>query len=376
MIYRVIVTTAAIAMAAAVAACGSETVMSPRSAAAQARSSPTLIPIDVLGSNHVPPGQACKAAGYHGFDFWVGNWDVRGRFGGLAGTNVVKSRVGGCVVEENWVGVGGGLGRSLNTYDAAAGTWSQMWVGNSGCGNDLVLIEGTAENNVMVMRGMKNAPNGVVAGPPCFAPPAVNAVALNNIIRWTLLPSGSVQQQFTSSLDNNPLSELPPATSGSGLRYDRVATVTPINVRGQSFCPTRAEAKQFDFMLGTWDIHEGNGHGSQATATFSKDMNDCLVEENVTAKGGYEGLSFNSFDAFTGKWTRTYIDTDGVRLLLRGELVDGSMVLAGEKQGSDGSQVRVSWIPDGANRVVQRWEMSRNGGTDWSNAKELVYTRQ
>ena len=373
---RAIVTTVAIAAAVAVAACGSDAVMSPRSAAAQARSSSALIPIDVLGSNHVPPGQACKAAGYRGFDFWVGNWDVRGRFGGLAGTNVVKSRVGGCVVEENWIGAGGGLGRSLNTYDAAAGTWSQMWVGNSGCGNDVVVIDGTAENNVMIMQGTKTAPNGFVAGPPCFAPPAVNAVALNNIIRWTLLPSGSVQQQFTSSLDNNPLPALPPATSGFGLRYDRVAIVTPLTPGNQSFCPSRAAAKQFDFMLGTWDIHEGNGNGSQATATFKKDMTDCLVEEVVTANGGYEGLSFNTFDVLTGKWTRTYVDTDGVRLLLKGDLVDGSMVLTGKKQGSGDSQVRVSWIPEGADRVVQRWEVSRNAGTDWSNAKELVYTRQ
>ena len=91
--------------------------------------------------------------------------------------------------------------------------------------------------------------------------------------------------------------------------------------------------------------------------------------------GKYEGLSYNSFDPYTQMWHCTYLDTDGTRLLLAGKLVDGSMVLSGPKQGAPGDSIRVTWIPDGANRVVQRWEVSR-GGADWSNARELVYTRQ
>src|SRR5689334_20818408 len=66
--------------------------------------SASVLPFDVLGASHVPPGQACKAVGYHQFDFWVGNWDVHNADGSLGGTNVVKSRLGGCVVEENWTG--------------------------------------------------------------------------------------------------------------------------------------------------------------------------------------------------------------------------------------------------------------------------------
>ena len=376
MFNRVIVRTVLVAAAASgVLACNSDNVVAPRLDAARATASASLFPIDMAGSNHVPPGQACKAAGYHAFDFWLGSWDVFGPAGGLAGTNVVKSRVDGCVVEENWVGVFGGSGRSLNTYDAASGKWSQMWVGNSGCANDVVIIEGTAESDVMTMRGRKEQPNGFVVGAPCFGGPPRNAVALNNIIRWTLLPSGSVQQQFTASLNDTPLPELPSASSGNGLRYDRVASVSPLPGGGGSFCPTRVAVHQFDFMIGSWDIHEGNGSGSKATATYSKDQSDCLVEEVVEGPGGYEGLSFSSYDVFTATWRRTFVDSDGARLLLEGTLVNGSMVLTGAKQGQAGSRLRVSWIPDGPNRVMQRWEVSHDG-SDWSNTKELVYTRQ
>jgi hypothetical protein len=369
---RVIVTAAAVAATIGVAACSSENVVSA-SVAAPPRAAASLIPIDVLGSNHVPPGQACKAAGYHEFDFWIGNWDVRGPAGGFSGTNVVKSRLDGCVVEENWTSAGVGFGRSLNFYDAAANTWSQMWVASSGCGNGVIIIEGTVENGVMTMRGRKEQPNGFLVGPPCAPPPTVNAFAMNNLIRWSQLPTGQVLQQFTSTLNNTPLPEPAP---GSGLRYTRVASVTPLNPADPSFCPAFQETSQFDFMLGTWDIHEGNGNGAQATTTFTKGLHGCLVEEVVTGSGGYEGVSFNAFDSFTDKWSRTYIDTDGVRLLLYGTLENGAMVLTGKKQGADGSLVRVSWIPVATDRVVQRWEISRNDGTDWSNAKELVYTRQ
>jgi hypothetical protein len=370
---RAKVTAAALVAAIFAVACSSENAVSPGAVAAPTRAASSLLPIEVLGSNHVPPGQACKAAGYHAFDFWIGNWDVRGPAGGLAGTNVVKSRLDGCVVEENWTSAGIGFGRSLNTYDAASKTWSQMWVASSGCGNGVIIIEGTAENGVMTMRGRKEQPNGFLVGPPCAPPPTVNAFAMNNLIRWTLLPSGSVLQQFTSTINDTPLPEPAP---GSGLRYDRVASVTPLNPPDPSFCPFFQEMSQFDFMLGSWNIHEGNGNGTQGTATFTKGLHGCLVEEFVNGPGGYEGVSFNAFDSFTDKWSRTYIDTDGVRLLMYGTLVNGSIVLTGKKQGAEASMVRVSWIPDGANRVVQRWEISRNDGADWSNAKELVYTRQ
>ena len=89
----------AVALAAAVVAiggCRPDVTTSPRAARPIAlAANASLLPLDVLGASHVPPGQACRSAGYHQFDFWLGNWDVHTATGALGGTNVVKSRLDG-----------------------------------------------------------------------------------------------------------------------------------------------------------------------------------------------------------------------------------------------------------------------------------------
>ena len=170
-----------------------------------------------------------------------------------------------------------------------------------------------------------------------------------------------------------------PCALGGGLRYVPVAEVTPITPRPRgSFCPNRAGAKQFDFMLGTWDVHQGNGNGAQGTATFTKAVTNCLVEEQFAGPGGYAGMSYNTFDVFTQQWVRTYVDTDGQRIHMTGGLSDGAMVLTGTKHGTGGSpvEVRIAWEPAGEGRVVQRWAYSRDGGATWRAEQEVVYTKK
>jgi hypothetical protein len=131
-------------------------------------------------------------------------------------------------------------------------------------------------------------------------------------------------------------------------------------------------------MIGTWDVHQGNGRGAQGTATFSKDLNDCLVEERLAGPGGYEGWSFNAFNVFMQKWVRTYVDSDGQRLYMTGGLVDGRMVLVGARPGAGNRdvQVRITWDPADPARVVQLWEYSLDGGEQWRGKTEIVFTRR
>ena len=328
------------ALAAGVAACGSDSIDAPPTAPA----APTLSSATSLAADLVPIDGAAGGARRHGcpgpkhrqFDFWVGNWDVFPGAGTvLAGTNEVKSLLDGCVVEENWIGSPGGhRGRSLNAFDAASGNWSQMWVDDGGCPNGDIFIEGGLVNGRMVMRGRRKQPEGFLFGPPCFAPPEQVVFTMTNRIRWTALKSGSVLQEAAMATNKTPL---PPFTSPSalaGLRYDPVAQVTPIVPPGPppSFCPFRAAATQFDFMLGEWKVVERGGEGGAGHATFSKDLNGCLVEEHFTGPQQYEGLSFNTFDVFTQKWVRTYLDNEGRRLFLTGGLENGAMVLTGTRE--------------------------------------------
>ena len=360
-----------------VVACGPADLVSPRASLLRSASA-SVLPLDVLGASHVPPGQSCNAAGYHQFDFWIGSWDAHNAAGALAGTNVVKSRLSGCVVEENWTGAGLGHGRSLNFFDASTNSWSQMWVSSGGCPTGVIIIAGTFANGSMTMTGRKEQPEGFVLGPPCGPPPAVVSFVRTNLIRWTPVDGGAVLQEFSASNNDDPLPPLGPPSVNNGYRYDPVATVTPLNPPDPSFCPNRAAAHQFDFMLGRWNVHEGDGNGVQATAVFSADMRGCLIEENFDGPGNYQGLSFNTFDVYTQMWHRTYVDTDGARLLMSGGLDGNSMVLTGSKKTAGGETVtvRITWTPDGTDRVAQRWENSRDGGVQWSSTKELVYTRQ
>ena len=84
--------------------------------------------------------------------------------------------------------------------------------------------------------------------------------------------------------------------------------------------------------------------------------------EHFSGLGGYEGISFNTFDVFTQQWVRTWVDNQGQRLFLTGGLVDGAMVLRGIKRTVDGQEivVRVSWTPVSADEVIQTWSFSRN----------------
>jgi hypothetical protein len=366
---------AATSAAVLAAACHDDTLTDPPAQPSVPAVSASLVPLDVFGIGGGAKG--CGSAPHHQFDFWLGTWDV---FGGtaLVGTNEVKSRVDGCVVEENWTSAFNGHGRSLNAYDAATGSWSQMWVSSGGCPFGVILMEGGFADGSMTMQGSRTQPDSFFVAPPCVAPPPIVVATHTDLVRWTPLDGGSVLQQFASANDGAPLGPLPPPSSGQGLRYEPVAQVTPLSPTDLSFCPFRAAARQFDFMLGTWQVHQRNGNGAQGTATFTTDLNTCLVEETFTGPGGYEGLSFNTFDVFTQHWLRTWVDSDGRRIVMTGGLDQtGAMVLQGERPGAGGRTIgiRITWRPVSANEALQTWEFSQDGGATWGTSKEISYTK-
>jgi hypothetical protein len=68
----------------------------------------------------------------HRFDFWLGEWNVTTKGGTPVGNSVIQSISGGCALLENWSGLGGGHGKSLNTYNPARHQWQQFWIGQDG----------------------------------------------------------------------------------------------------------------------------------------------------------------------------------------------------------------------------------------------------
>ncbi|MEO8430984.1 MAG: hypothetical protein ABI592_05695 [Acidobacteriota bacterium] len=104
-----------------------------------------------------PRPKPCVSAEHRQFDFWVGSWDVVTPDGKPAGTNEVRSILGGCALQENWVGVRGVTGTSLNAWDAARGLWHQTWIDNGGF---VLYLDGGFAGGRMVLSSAKKVAGG------------------------------------------------------------------------------------------------------------------------------------------------------------------------------------------------------------------------
>ena len=118
----------------------------------------------------------CDSPQHRAFDFWIGDWDVSGPKGKLAGHNKIKREHGGCVLHERYTTPSGFTGESLNTYDASREVWHQTWTDNGGT---LLVIEGGMRDGKMVLEGQGLGPDG--------------KRSLQRI-SWTPNPDGTVRQ--------------------------------------------------------------------------------------------------------------------------------------------------------------------------------------
>lgn len=147
-----------------------------------------FVVVGLAGAETLPaqapsPPAACSAAEYRQFDFWIGNWNVT-QGGKPAGTNRIDRILGGCALLENWLGVSGSVGNSLNYYDAARGVWHQTWIDNQGSPLEL---EGKFERGSLVLTGNTRDP--------------ASGQTMINRLTWTPQPGGNVRQHWETSTD-------------------------------------------------------------------------------------------------------------------------------------------------------------------------------
>lgn len=99
--------------------------------------------------NQQTDNKPCSSAEARQFDFWLGEWEVFAG-GKLAGRNKISSASGGCALLEEYEGVKGYQGKSLNFYNTGIGKWQQLWVGSAG---DILLLTGDYKDGKMVLEG-------------------------------------------------------------------------------------------------------------------------------------------------------------------------------------------------------------------------------
>lgn len=152
--------------------------MLPLAAVAQSTGASTA-----ADASQVPPCEADD--GFREFDFWVGEWDVRGADGTLQGENSITVEQAGCVLIENWRGVQGSTGTSINYLDKKSNEWVQIWHAASGY---LIDIRGGLTDDGMLLSGTIHY---IASG---------QTAPFRGL--WTPLPDGRVRQYFEQSGDD------------------------------------------------------------------------------------------------------------------------------------------------------------------------------
>jgi hypothetical protein len=141
--------------------------------------------------------------------------------------------------------------------------------------------------------------------------------------------------------------------------------------------PPPAEARQFDFWIGDWDVFlpEGKKAGENRIQAMAGGWG---LLENWSGRGGYEGKSLNTWMPRKKQWQQFWVGADGA-LELSGGLNDkGEMVLSGRQAGSDVKETiqRITWTPNRDGTVRQHWESSTDGGATWTTAFDGLYRRK
>jgi hypothetical protein len=130
-----------------------------------------------------PPARPCAAPEHRAMDFWVGEWRVTWKQNEkpMEGRNSIKQVLGGCALEENWRGGGGGEGKSLTFYDRTKKQWHQTWIDGSG---QPLYLDGNFEGKSLVLTGKVGQGKEL----------------LYQRIMWTPLPDG-LRQPWKQSKD-------------------------------------------------------------------------------------------------------------------------------------------------------------------------------
>lgn len=117
----------------------------------------------------------------------------------------------------------------------------------------------------------------------------------------------------------------------------------------------------------------------QGSNSISREQQGCVLIENWTGAKGSTGMSINYLDSRTGEWVQYWIAAGGYHIDIRGGMTKDGMLLTGiihTIANGTTTPFRGLWtaLPDG--RVRQFFEISSDGGGNWSTWFEGFYSRK
>lgn len=117
--------------------------------------------------------------------------------------------------------------------------------------------------------------------------------------------------------------------------------------------------REFDFWVGEWNVSNPGGTHI-GTNIVTSELDGCLVQEHWSGANGVRGRSLNAYDPETGAWHQTWASQvpQGLtgRLRTSGGIVDGRMVLTGQRDAAGGFTFldRWTWEETAGGDVIQR----------------------
>ncbi len=157
------------------------------------------------------------------------------------------------------------------------------------------------------------------------------------------------------------------------VRYKKMLDIAD---RQKRPCIYSAEARQFDFWVGDWDVYNTAGQkaGTNTVQLFS---DGCGLMENWTSTVAGDGKSINYYDASTGKWYQNWIGSGGGALRYSGNFKDGMMRFEGETvSGGKKTLQKLTFTKIDENTVRQLFEASTDDGKTWAVTTDLKYVKR
>jgi len=131
------------------------------------------------------------------------------------------------------------------------------------------------------------------------------------------------------------------------------------NIRARVYpCEGVAEAGDFDFWLGRWEVRLPDGT-LIGTNTISKRDGGCSIQERWEGAGGATGTSVTFYLPSRGEWRQVWTGSGGTLFDITGKVVDGSMRMEGTIEYVEPNRVvafRGAWTEAADGRVRQRLE--------------------
>lgn len=164
--------------------------------------------------------------------------------------------------------------------------------------------------------------------------------------------------------------------SGFGLPVLAQSANSPATPASPS-CQGEAFA-QFDFWLGTWDVHDLTGK-KVGENVIEKKQGGCLLTETWQSTGGSTGESYNFYDPVSEKWRQVWVSPGSI-IDLSGGLTDtGSMKLEGTITYT-GNGMRFpfkgEWTPKDDGTVTQNFQQYDPEADEWKGWFTGIYSRK